>query len=271
VRRPPPGSWPYTDDSQMAWGIASELLQSGRICQDAVARRLADDYRLDPLRAYGGTIQSVLRRIGEGVPWQTCSAEVFSGMGSHGNGAAVRAGPVGAYFADDQQRAADEARRSAAVTHGHPEGVAGAIAVALAAAWGWRTAAEAESAGDCPSRRRSGSALLEFVAEGIPPSDVRSRIRRAETILDTRSIDMAVSTLGNGSTLSAVDTVPFALWCVARHLDDYEGALWEAVSAGGDRDTIAAIVGSVVTCGASSPRGHPPRAWVEAAEPLPPL
>ena len=52
--------------------------------------------------------------------------------------------------------------------------------------------------------------------------------------------------LGNGSRITAPDTVPFALWCAARHIDDYAEALWTTVSAGGDNDTNCAIVGGIV-------------------------
>jgi ADP-ribosylglycohydrolase len=49
-----------------------------------------------------------------------------------------------------------------------------------------------------------------------------------------------------GTRVSAQDTVPFALWCAAHHLDDYEEALWTTVRGLGDRDTTCAIVGGVV-------------------------
>jgi ADP-ribosylglycohydrolase len=52
--------------------------------------------------------------------------------------------------------------------------------------------------------------------------------------------------LGNGNQVSAQDTVPFALWCVATTPDDYEDALWHAYSGLGDCDTIGAIVGGIV-------------------------
>ncbi|MEA5594520.1 ADP-ribosylglycohydrolase family protein [Rivularia sp. UHCC 0363] len=53
--------------------------------------------------------------------------------------------------------------------------------------------------------------------------------------------------LGNGTKVSAQDTVPFTLWCAAQHLDNYEEALWLTVSGLGDRDTNCAIVGGIVS------------------------
>ena len=79
----------------------------------------------------------------------------------------------------------------------------------------------------------------------------------------------AALVLGNGSRVSAEDTVPFALWCAARFFDDYETALWSTVSAGGDMDTNCAIVGGIVAISAQA-RGIPSE-WLTAREALPRL
>ena len=59
-------------------------------------------------------------------------------------------------------------------------------------------------------------------------------------------MDFVVSVLGNGVKLISQDTVPLSIWCAANYADSFEEALWTAVSALGDRDTICAIVGSIV-------------------------
>jgi len=74
---------------------------------------------------------------------------------------------------------------------------------------------------------------------------------------------MAIALAG----LSAQHTVPFALWCAARHRDDDEEALWLMVSGIGDRDTTCAIVGGIVACYVCE-EGIP-AAWLQAREPLP--
>jgi ADP-ribosylglycohydrolase len=73
--------------------------------------------------------------------------------------------------------------------------------------------------------------------------------------------------LGNGSGVTAQDTVPFTVWVAARHLDDYPAALTACVQVGGDTDTTAAIVGGVVAA-YTGVDGIPP-AWRAAREPLP--
>lgn len=84
------------------------------------------------------------------------------------------------------------------------------------------------------------------IAERLPESDTRSKIMTAASVKRESSIDFAVSVLGNGIRLTAQDTVPFCLWCAAYFYFSMEEALWTAVSALGDRDTICAIVGGMV-------------------------
>jgi ADP-ribosylglycohydrolase len=83
------------------------------------------------------------------------------------------------------------------------------------------------------------------------------------------STEEAVAVLGNGSRITAPETVPFALWCAARHIDDYAEALWTTVSAGGDNDTNCAIVGGIVVL--ANGRKAIPEDWMAAREPLGPM
>jgi ADP-ribosylglycohydrolase len=168
----------------------------------------------------------------------------------------MRVAPLGAFFADDLAAVVEQAQASADVTHGHPEGQAGAIAVAVAAAW---TAATRADPAD-------GQALLAAAAEHAPPGETRQGILRALALPAETEPEEAAEVLGNGSGAIAPDTVPFALWCAARHLDDFSAALWAAVSAGGDTDTVCAIVGGIVAL-RTGIEGIPDE-WLRAREPL---
>ena len=155
-----------------------------------------------------------------------------------GNGGAMRVAPLGAYFADDLPRIVEEARASALVTHTHTEGIAGTIAVAIAAAMAWRLR-EDDSAARFPK-------LFEAVLDSTPESKVRRGILIASQTPVTIPVEAVAKALGNGSLVTAPDTVPFALWCAAHHLDNYVGSLSLTISGGGDCDTNAAIVGGIV-------------------------
>ena len=109
--------------------------------------------------------------------------------------------------------------------------------------------------------------LLRPVLALTPPGKVRDGVAEGLDLLDQPHVELAAHRLGNGRQVSAVDTVPFALWCAATYLDDYEAALWATASAGGDVDTTCAIVGGIVAAHVGS-EGMPP-AWQDAAEPLP--
>lgn len=60
------------------------------------------------------------------------------------------------------------------------------------------------------------------------------------------SVLSAAAKLGNGSRVSAQDTIPFVLWCAGQYLGSYEQAVRQTLRAGGDLDTICAMVGGIV-------------------------
>ena len=254
----PPAPWEYTDDTVMALSLVESLAAGGMIDRDVLASAFSRRYAADPRRGYGGTAHEILADIGRGVPWQEAAGAPFGGTGSMGNGGAMRVGPVGAYFADDLDRAVREAQASAQVTHAHPDGQAGAIAVAVAAA-----VAAQMGEGKTP---RDGRALLEAALERTPAGATREGLEKALSLPLDQAPSAAAELLGTGRRVLSWDTVPFALWCAARHLDSYEEAMWTTVSGLGDRDTTCAIAGGVVALSAG--RSSLPMAWLAAREPL---
>ncbi len=234
----PDRPWYFTDDTEMILSIIAVLRKHGEIHQDALAKSFAKHYSYD--RAYGPSMHRVLARIDAGEAWQTVVASAFEGQGSYGNGAAMRAAPLGAYFANDLDVLMKQASLSAEVTHAHPEGIAGAVAVALAAAQACLCSVAVV--------RPKHAEFLGKIIDLLPQSEVRSKLVRAQSISTAGSMDFLASVLGNGSNMSAQDTVPLALWCCGQALEDFEKAMWLNVSAGGDRDTLCAITGGVVAC-----------------------
>ena len=164
--------WPFTDDTQRALSVVGSLARFGHIDQDWLARSFAEQYTSE--RGYGPAMHGLLREIGDGADWRAAAAAQFGGQGSFGNGAAMRVAPLGAYFADDLDLLVDQATRSAEVTHTHHEGIAGAVAVAVAAGLAWH-------AGRTGSRLEPDD-FLELVAERVPASEGRDGIRRARRL-----------------------------------------------------------------------------------------
>lgn len=253
----PTPPWRFSDDTMMALSIVSILRQYGSIDQDQLARSFADRY--DKTRGYGLAMHNLLNRFRAGESWQQAASSLFEGQGSYGNGAAMRVAPLGAYFAEDLQMVVDQAALSSVVTHSHPEAIAGAIAVAVAAAWAVRLHEE--------GRTVSRSEFLDLILPSVPKSEVSSNIEKARDMDNTTSVMSAVSVLGSGTRLSAQDTVPFALWCAGSCLDNFIEALWLTLSGYGDCDTNCAIVGGIVALSAGE--DSIPAEWIAMREPLP--
>jgi len=254
----PAGPWFHTDDTEMAIAIAGVLKAHGLVHQDALAKRFARRFERQPDRGYGRMTRLQLREILSGANWRETSRNAFGGQGSKGNGSAMRVGPLGAYFAEDLERVADEARASSVVTHTHPEAVAGAIAVAVGAAMSWRLR-------PTPSADRAEWFFGETLRL-TPPSDLRQRILLASQMpkdLPERSVAEA---LGCGELVTATDTVPFCLWMAAHCFQDFAEALGRTICVGGDCDTNAAIVGGMVAL--SVGRDGLPEDWLAAREPV---
>jgi ADP-ribosylglycohydrolase len=133
-----PPSWRWTDDTAMALCIVSTLETHGTIDGDFLARRFAQQYSAEPRRGYGPAMHSLLPQLRNVRTRQQAARRLFGGQGSFGNGAAMRVAPLGAFFADDLDFVSEQARLAAEVTHAHKEGIAGAVAVALAAAMACR-------------------------------------------------------------------------------------------------------------------------------------
>lgn len=126
-----------------------------------------------------------------------------------------------------------------------------------------------------PSRPRSryrqvpAEELLPKVAARTPDGEVAARLRLLCHRPLTRQPGRIAGEVGCGALISAPDTVPYSIWCAARHLDDLVEALWTTVGAGGDVDTTCAIVGGIVA--ARTGLAGVPDEWLNAREPLPPL
>ncbi|MGX2994114.1 ADP-ribosylglycohydrolase family protein [Streptomyces sp. JNUCC 64] len=250
----PEGDWRWTGDTEMACSVVAVLAAHGRIDQDALAASFAA--RQHPDRGYGPVVNRLLAGLRDGGDWRELASALFNGQGTWGSGAATRAAPIGAWYADDPEQATHQAEISAYPTHQHREAVVGAMAVAAAAALV-----------ASPAGRPTPEALLDGVLALIPRSAVEAGLRRARDMLDYGDPGTVAAVLGRGRRTGAHDTVPFALWAAARGLGDYPRAFWETVRVGGDTDTTCAIVGGVVAVSGDS--GAPPGEWRDRTDPLP--
>lgn len=261
LRKLPKPPWRYTDDTSLALSVFSILRQYGEINQDMLAQSMAD--HLDRSRGYGLGTRGVLTRIKKGVQWREAAYQRGGGTGSYGNVGVVHAGMVGVYFAQHDypekglNKAIEQACLATEVTHAHQESLAGAIAVAVAGVVAWH---QRESRLSCHD-------FLNLVLPYIPKSTVRDGIKQAKDLPTDATLQQVVHELGNGSRVTVQDTVPFAMWCIGNYLYAYETAIQQVARAGGDVDTVCAIVGSVVAI--SVGKDGIPVAWQQSREALP--
>ena len=158
-----------------------------------------------------------------------CDTRGTDPYNSWGNGSAMRVGPVGLAF-DRLDEVLVEAERSANATHNHPEGVRGAKAVAAAV----------------------------FLARGQPD---KSEIAAYVTAEFGYRLDVPLKAVRRTFLfdVSCEGTVPWALRAFLE-ADGYEDAIRNAISLGGDADTLACIAG----CVAGAYYGVPPEIEREA-------
>ena len=279
----PKGPWGYTDDTVMAMGIVEVLYSYGHIDQDELSNVFSRRYWDDVNRGYGPNAHKIFEAVRSGVPWRTAATTRFGeeytnvftrlrswlglhapdsphrSRGSLGNGGAMRVAPVGGYFAeDDWSEIVKQAGASAQVTHAHPDGMAGAIAVAVAAAWAWRYGNGLVE--------HTPEKFLDHILEYTPNGQTHDRLMQARTLPTNTTPNEAACKLGNGNPILSAETVPFTLWCAARHLRSFEDAIWATFSVGGDIDTTCAIVGGIVAL--SGGPASIPVEWLESREPL---
>lgn len=214
----------YTDDTQMAIGVAEALVECGEILEDVLCRTFAANY--EATRGYGSGTHAVLRAIRQGRDHRTVAEQYLPG-GSFGNGAAMRVGPVGLMFRDDRERLLQQARLSALPTHRHPLGIEGAQLLALAVGVATRldkfdrSRFFDELAGACVSPEYQ--AKLELAAQVEGPDDL--------------------AVLGSG--IEALHSVPTAIASFALTPESYVGAVGNVILLGGDTDTLAAMAGAM--------------------------
>jgi poly(ADP-ribose) glycohydrolase ARH3 len=233
----------YTDDTQMAIGVAEVLVECGRIDADRLWAAFARNY--EPFRGYGPGTRRVLDAMLAGEPWRELVVSQFPG-GSLGNGAAMRVAPVGLLFWNDLDRVWDEAGRSAEPTHTHPIGIEAAQLLAVAVAY----------AVGCVEWDRK--AFYRELLARARTEEMRWAVRTAAHL---KAMD-SFSVLGN--SMKAHQSVGTALACFARTPDGYREVVSDAINLGDDTDTIAAMAGAL--CGAFLGTPGLPSEWLERLE-----
>lgn len=249
-----------SDDSEQTFLLCQRL----RIHSEphAFARSLAWGLRLWLLRlpaATGLATGRAILKLWLGVPPE------HSGVYSAGNGAAMRASPIGVKFSNDDAMLFAFTRASTRLTHRDPAALTGALAVA-------RTVASyVRQPRATPLPLEPWLDMLRGCAQEDDPTAWHALIDQLATHLRQQSsLEAFVEALGlhkKGVTGYVYHTVPVALFALHRHHHEPELALTRVIERGGDTDTVAAILGALL--GASHGTAWMPRRWTDTIRDYP--
>ena len=217
----------YTDDTQMAIGVAETLVACGSITESRLCEAFVANYV--PSRGYGRGTRAVLEAMEENRDYRAVAERYFPG-GSLGNGAAMRAAPIGLMFHHDCDLLWQQARLSAIPTHVHPLSIEGAQLLAAAVGWG---------ASQGPALDRI--ALFQFLSAKAVSPEFQQKLLRASCA--TSPIELA--DLGNG--IEATESVVTAIASFSLFPSSFRDAIGHVILLGGDTDTMAAMAGAL--CG----------------------
>ena len=189
----------FTDDTVLTVAVADVLINGG-----SYSERFKDYCRRYPYAGYGTNFRN----------WALSSqTEPYN---SWGNGSAMRVSPIG-FALKDLDSILEEAKRSAEVTHNHPEGIKGAQATAAAIFL---------------ARTEKNKKLIKSYIEitfGYDLSFSLNEIRPTYQFL---------------SDVSCQGSVPQAIVAFLESTD-FVDTIRNAISIGGDSDTIACIAGGI--------------------------
>lgn len=228
----------FTDDTVMTVAVAEGLMNGGT--EDDFIDAMKKYGRMYPDAGYGGRFGAWL------------FSEDRQPYNSWGNGSAMRVSPVGFFVQADWSNGPDYssvdryARLSAAVTHNHPEGIKGAQATA--------------------------EAILLMRMARQSGGDIEAYKKRLRNLITdrfdydlSRTLDDIRPTYRFNESCQA--TVPEAITAFLESTG-FEDAIRNAISLGGDSDTLAAITGGIAEAAYGIPRWIIDKAWSYLDEPL---
>jgi ADP-ribosylglycohydrolase len=257
-----------SDDTQLAFWTVEQLVEDGELDVDKLVRR----FSARPIFGMGRSVRCFRRNIAAGLPWPEAAAR------SAGNGALMRIAPVLLpHLSRPCPDLWSDAALAAAITHNDPASIAACVSF-VGILWQLLGLQEAPPAnwwvdsyiafarsleGSTRYRARRGlmdwrpRAALDQQFEGPIWKFVEERLPAA-----LRSGASAATVAQHWkSSAYLLETVPTALFILAKHAADPEEAIIRAANDTYDNDTIGAIVGAAV--GALHGEAALPQRWRE--------
>jgi ADP-ribosylglycohydrolase len=248
----------FTDDTEMALCIAQSIVEQQGVDPNDLADRFRAWGRIG--RGMGSATRAACRRIGDGFEWYE------AGSDSAGNGAAMRAAPIGLFDSIDMDALRTDAAVTAVITHNQATAVASTIITAYTVAHLVHT----------PVGRFDADDLLigiEAVMSGVEDPalperrDHRSVVTLTQRVRDVlamrdRSLEEIFALTYNGAFV--LESLPAALAAFLSSPGDPERVIIAAVNGGYDADTVGTMAGAFA--GAYHGESGLPERWVSDIE-----
>lgn len=260
-----------TDDTQLAFVVAEALLEHDGFDLEIQARRFVNAYRRTTF-GWGRTTTKAAKDIAryfdtdgkEGRAPDFPAPEPEKPGAACGNGVAMKIAPLAIWHALSSPNGPEplltEVMELGLQTHGDPRASFAAVAVAATIRWIIRHRMETERL--CP--------LRDHTLEQIDIVETRYRSYRYTSDQVSGRLRTAFAFLGDpkilrecvGTGCFSLESIPFAIAMFHRNPLDFRAGVLEAVNAGGDTDTTAAMVGAMV--GAHVGIDGIPKEWLDA-------
>ncbi|XP_011704255.1 PREDICTED: poly(ADP-ribose) glycohydrolase ARH3-like [Wasmannia auropunctata] len=246
----------YSDDSAMTRSLAESLIEKQAVDIVDIAKRFAKSYHEQPDRRYGAGTITVLKEFKNHVEETNVkipAKNLFNGVGSYGNGGAMRIAPIALFSYNNYDKLLHYVKEVTEITHAHELGIVGAILQAVAIQ---------QSIHLDPSEELN---VFNFVdnlinkmdkIEGDASGLYKERLNTVKDLLSEDGDDPNEQKVAEelGVTVRALESVPTAIFCFLRAQRSIKKirtynclrrAIQYAISLGGDTDTIASMTGAI--------------------------
>jgi len=232
----------YTDDSQLARELLISLVECNGFIPEDYAYKIAILFGEDKIVGRGLATNTAAYRLIAGTDW----TESGVAPPSAGNGAAMRAAPIGLFYCDSIDLLIKHAHEQGFITHHDPRCSAGSVAIAGAVA----LALQAESI-NVSNFTNSLSAWVQHYHEEFADNIkfleqwiLLDPLQALEKIKDLGKTDSHAN-FWPGISPFVIPSVIWSLYCFLKYPDSYYDAITTSIAVGGDVDTTAAMTGAI--------------------------
>jgi len=239
----------YTDDTEMMIALCEALVEDKSFNPEKVAEKFVENYH--SFRGYGRGTRKIIRLLKKGYRWDEVAKESFPG-GSYGNGAAMRITPLGLLFFNKEEELMENAILSSMITHYHPLGVEGGVLMAYSISMAVKKDLRTFIPIDFVDVLIEKEAYIRemvykktYVYNGEDKAIYLNNLKKIKNYLLTSDVSLKQIKREIGSSSKAQRSVVTAIYLFLRNFNQPFNAIIDAISMGGDTDTVGAMAGSL--------------------------